>query len=90
MLGPALRALSHAGAETARVVLRRICRQWERMAGVTIEPHAVGAAAALGGGDLLRAWADAVAVVEAAEGRTALQRIRTDLVDGLNFPGIVD
>ena len=60
------------------------------MTGVAIEPHAVGAAAALAGGDFLRAWADAVAAVEAGEGRAALQRIRADLVDGLEFPGIVD
>ena len=47
-------------------------------------------AAALAGGDFLRAWADAVAAVEAEEGRAALQRIRADLVNGLHFPGIVD
>ena len=83
-------ALRLANSRHDRVVLRRICRQWERMTGVAIEPHAVGAAAALAGGDFLRAWADAVAAVEAEEGRAALQRIRADLVDGLNFPGIVD
>ena len=83
-------ALRLANSRHDRVVLRRICRQWERMTGVAIEPHAVGAAAALAGGDFLRAWADAVAAVEAGEGRAALQRIRADLVDGLNFPGIVD
>ena len=83
-------ALRLANSRHDRVVLRRICRQWERMTGVAIEPHAVGAAAALAGGDFLRAWADAVAAVEAGEGRAALQRIRGDLVDGLNFPGIVD
>ena len=83
-------ALRLANSRHDRVVLRRICRQWERMTGVAIEPHAVGAAAALAGGDFLRAWADAAAAVEAGEGRAALQRIRGDLVDGLNFPGIVD
>ena len=83
-------ALRLANSRHDRVVLRRICRQWERMTGVAIEPHAVGAAAALAGGDFLRAWADAVAAVGAEEGRAALQRIRADLVDGLNFPGIVD
>ena len=83
-------ALRLANSRHDRVVLRRICRQWERMTGVAIEPHAVGAAAALAGGDFLRAWVGAVAAVEAGEGRAALQRIRADLVDGLNFPGIVD
>ena len=57
-------ALRLANSRHDRVVLRRICRQWERMTGVAIEPHAVGAAAALAGGDFLRAWADAVAAVE--------------------------
>ena len=80
-------ALRLANSRHDRVVLRRICRQWERMTGVVIEPHSVGAAAALAGGDFLRAWADAVG---AEEGRAALQRIPADLVDGLNFPGIVD
>ena len=67
-----------------------MCRQWERLTGVAIEPHAVGAAAALAGGDFLRAWADAAADAGPGEGRTALQQIRTGLVDGLAFPGIVD
>ena len=79
-------ALRLANSRHDRVVLRRICRQWERMTGVAIEPHAVGAAAALAGGDFLRAWADAAAAVEAEEGRAALQRIRADLVDGTGIP----
>ena len=87
--GVLVEALRLANSRHDRVVLRRICRQWERMTGVTIEPHAVGAGAALVGGDFLRAWADA-ASAEAGEGGTALQWIRTDLVDRLNFPGIVD
>ena len=69
-------ALRLANSRHDRVVLRRICRQWERLTGVAIEPHAVGAAAALAGGDFLRAWGDAVAAVEAGEGRAALQRVR--------------
>ena len=87
--GVLVEALRLANSRHDRVVLRRICRQWERMTGVAIEPHAVGAAAALVGGDFLRAWAEAAAA-EAGEGGTALQRIRADLVDGLNFPAVVD
>ena len=85
-------ALRLAGSRHDRVVLRRICRQWERLTGAVIEPHAVGAAAALVGGDFLRAWAEAAEAAGSptGKGRTALRRIRTDLVDGLNFPGIVD
>lgn len=84
--GVLVEALRQANSRHDRVVLRRMCRQWERLRSVAIEPHAVGAAAALAGGDFLRAWADA----GPGEGRTALQQIRTGLVDGLAFPGIVD
>ncbi len=88
--GVLVEALRLANSRHDRVVLRRMCRQWERLTGVAIEPHAVGAAAALAGGDFLRAWADAAADKGPGEGRTALKRIRTGLVDGLAFPGIVD
>ena len=88
--GVLVEALRLANSRHDRVVLRRMCRQWERLTGVAIEPHAVGAAAALAGGDFLRAWADAAADAGPGEGRTALQQISTGLVDGLAFPGIVD
>ncbi len=81
-------ALRLATSRHDRVVLRRACRAWERMTGAGIDPDAVGAAAALVGGDFMRAWADAAA--ETAKGQRALRRIRADLVDGLNFPEIVD
>ena len=87
--GVLVEALRLANSRHDRVVLRRICRQWGRLTGVAIEPHAVAAAAALVGGDFLRAWADAAAA-EAGAGGTVLRRIRADLVDGLNFPAIVD
>ena len=90
VLGVLVEALRLANSRHDRVVLRRMCRQWERLTGVAIEPHAVGAAAALAGGDFLRAWSDAAADAGPGEGRTALQQIRTGLVDGLAFPGIVD
>ena len=82
-------ALRLANSRHDRVVLRRICREWERLTGVVLEPHAVGAAAALVGGDFLRAWVD-MAGTAGEEGGDLLQRIRSDLVDGLNFPAIVD
>ena len=90
VLGVLVEALRLANSRHDRVLLRRICRQWERLTGVAIEPHAVGAAAALAGGDFLRAWVDAAAAAEEGDGRSALERIREDLVDGLRFPGIVD
>ena len=89
-LGVLVEALRLANSRHDRVVLRRICREWERLTGVAIEPHAVGAAAALAGGDFLRAWVDAATTAEQAAARSVLERIREDLVDGLRFPGIVD
>ena len=90
VLGVMLEALRLANSRHDRVVLRRICREWERLTGVAINPHAVGAAAALVSGDFLRAWVDAVAAADQGDGRSALKRIRADLLDGLRFPGIVD
>ena len=84
VLGVLAEALRLANSRHDRVVLRRICREWERLTGVVIEPHAVGAAAVLAGGDFLRAWVD-VADGVAGDARKVLQRIRTDLVDRLDF-----
>ena len=58
VLGVLVEALRLANSRHDRVVLRRICREWEQLTGVALEPHAVGAAAVLVGGDFLRAWVD--------------------------------
>lgn len=89
VLGVLAEALRLANSRHDRVVLRRICREWERLTGVVIEPHAVGAAAALVGGDFLRAWVD-VAEADAGEAGNVLQCIGTDLVDRLDFSSAVD
>ena len=81
-------ALRLANSRHDRVILRRICLAWEGLTGVAIEPSAVRAAAALVGGDFLRAWVDVATAADDTEG--ALQQIRTDLVDRLMFPEIVD
>lgn len=88
-VGVLVEALRLANSRHDRVVLRRMCREWERLTGAVIEPHAVGASAMLAGGDFLRAWVDA-AQVTGEDGGMALDRIRDDLVDRLNFPGVVD
>ena len=88
VLGVLVEALRLANSRHDRVVLRRVCREWEQLTGVALEPHAVGAAAVLAGGDFLRAWVD-VAGAAGEQGGNALQRIRTDLVDRLNFPEVV-
>ena len=50
VLGVLAEALRLANSRHDRVVLRRLCLEWERLTGVVIEPHAVGAAAVLVGG----------------------------------------
>ncbi len=86
--GVLVEALRLANSRHDRIVLRRLCRQWDSLTGTMIESQAVEAAAALVGGDFLRAWIDMAE--KAAAGQIALQPIRTGLVDGLDFPGIVD
>ena len=90
VLGVLVEALRLANSRHDRVVLRRLCREWERLTGVSVEPHAVAAAAALAGGDFLRAWVDVAGAAGAGDREIALRRIQTDLVDGLKFPGVVD
>lgn len=83
-------ALRLTNARHDRDILRRLCVAWEALSDVALEVENVAASAALVGGDFLRAWADA-AVVE-AEGETIvlLGKLRSALVERLDFPGVVD
>ena len=90
VLAVLVEALRLANSRHDRVILRRICLAWEGLTSVAIEPSAVGAAAALVGGDFLRAWVDVATTVSGSEGEGALAQIRTGLVDRLMFPEIVD
>ena len=82
-------ALRSANSPHDRVVLRRLCLAWEGLTRVVVDPQSVEAAAALVGGHYLRAWVrSAEAVTEGWE--PVLKRIRTDIVDALRFPGVVD
>ena len=83
-------ALRLANARHDRDILRRLCVAWRGLSGNELEPEAVAAAAALSGGDFLRAWADAAAVGLSGRDRQVLDRLRTDLVDALAFPSIVN
>ncbi len=83
-------ALRLANARHDRDVLRRLCLAWDDLAGETLEPEAIAAAAALVGGDFLRAWADTAAGAASGRSLDALERIRSDLVDSLAFPAVVD
>jgi len=83
-------ALRLANSRHDRDVLRRLCVAWGALADHDLELGDVIAGATLAGGDFLRAWADAAAA--SAEGRHAdlLGRLRSSIVDRLDFPGVVD
>jgi DNA helicase-2/ATP-dependent DNA helicase PcrA len=83
-------ALRLANCRHDRDVLRRLCVAWDSLSDHNLELGDVAAAAALVGGDFLRAWADAAAA-SAIDLRAALvERLRSSLVDRLEFPGVVD
>ena len=82
-------ALRLANARHDRDILRRLCVAWQDLSHQTLESDAVAAAAALSGGDFLRAWADAASANVSGHLRAVVDRIRTDLVDSLAFPEIV-
>ena len=85
-------ALRLASVRHDRTILRRLCLAWKALGGAALDPEAIAAAAALVGGDFLRSWADAAAQGVAATTRAAdvLDTIRSDLVDSLAFPSVVD
>ena len=87
-----LNAMRLANARHDRTIMRRLCLAWNVLSGAILEPEDVAAAAALVGGDFLRSWADAAAQGVAATTRAAdvLDTIRSDLVDSLAFPSVVD
>lgn len=83
-------ALRLANARHDRDILRRLCLAWEGLAEQPLEAEAVAAAATLTGGDFLRAWADAASATATGCAEAAVSRIRSELVDSLAFPGIID
>ena len=83
-------SLRLANARHDRDILRKLCVAWKGLSGEALEPEAVGAAAALQGGDFLRAWADAATTQATERAGLVLDRLRTDLVDTLAFPSIVN
>lgn len=85
-----LLAIRLANARHDREVLRRLCVAWEQLTGNVVEVEAVVASATLVGGDFLRAWAGAAANGCGELESSLLTRLRTSLVDRLDFPGIVD
>ncbi len=89
-LGVLMEALRLANSPHDRVVLRRLCLAWEGLTGNDVDAQSVEAAAALEGGDFLRTWLDVAVAADNGRYEEALQRIQTDLVDGLRFPQVVE
>jgi DNA helicase-2/ATP-dependent DNA helicase PcrA len=85
-----VQALRLANARHDREVVRRLCVAWEGLTDATVEVEDVVASATLVGGDFLRAWASAAAEESVGAGANLLTRLRSALVDRLDFPGVVD
>ena len=83
-------ALRLANSRHDRDVLRRLCVAWEALTDQYLELGDVTAAAALVGGDFLRAWVDTATISASDESRTLIEHLRFALVDRLDFPGVVD
>ena len=83
-------ALRLANARHDRDVLRRLCVAWAALADQPLEVEDVAASATLVGGDFLRAWTDAAAAGRSDAAGALVERIRSALVDRLDFPGVVD
>ena len=83
-------ALRLANARHDRDILRRLCLAWEGLGGKPLELDDVAAAAALVGGDFLRAWVDTANADAPSQAAVVADRIRSDLVDSLSFPAVVD
>ena len=83
-------ALRLANSRHDRDVLRRLCVAWDALTDQYLELGDVTAAAALVGGDFLRAWADKAAMGTSGDNKTLIEHLRFTLLDRLDFPGVVD
>lgn len=83
-------ALRLANARHDRELLRRLCVAWQALTEATVEVEDVIASATLLGGDFLRAWASVAGQQAMVSGAELLDRLRSSLVDRLDFPGVVD
>lgn len=86
----AINALRLANARHDREILRRLCVAWSALAEVTIEVEDVAAGSAVVGGDFLRTWVDLAAPDADDNLATFVHKLRTALVERLEFPGVVD
>lgn len=85
-----LSALRLCNARHDRDVLRRLVVAWNALANCQIEAEGIAASAALVGGDYLRAWTDAGLPRGDGDPATLISRIRSALVDRLEFASIVE
>lgn len=85
-----LHALRLANARHDRDILRRLCVAWKALSDVILEVEDVAASATLVGGDFLRAWVDAAGASAKGEAIALVEKLRTTLVDRLDFPEIVE
>lgn len=84
-------ALRLANARHDREFLRRICVAWQAFTDDVIELEDVEAAAALNGGDFLRAWIDAASEQMSDDKlRELLTYMRRDLADRLLFVDLLE
>ena len=83
-------ALRLANCRHDHDVLRRLCVAWDALTDDNIELGDVTAAAALAGGDFLRAWADAAALGTMGLSAALVERLRSTLVDRLEFLAVMD
>lgn len=83
-------ALRLANARHDRDVLRRLCVAWAALTDQPLEVEDVAASATLVGGDFLRAWTDAASAGQSGAASALVERIRSALVDRLDFPEVVD
>lgn len=83
-------ALRLANSRHDRDVLRRLCVAWDALTDQNLELGDVTAGAALVGGDFLRAWADAAGAGTTGADAELIERLRSSLVERLEFPEIVD
>lgn len=85
-----LYSLRLANARHDHDLLSRLCSSWKSLTERTVELDDVSARATLLGGDFLRAWVDAAVVGAEGPASLLLIRIRSGLVDRLDFPRIVE
>jgi DNA helicase-2/ATP-dependent DNA helicase PcrA len=83
-------ALRLANCRHDHDVLRRLCVAWDALTDDNLELGDVTAAAALVGGDFLRAWANAAASGTMGLSAALVERLRSSLVDRLEFPAVMD